>query len=195
MWWNLQKTNWAETQSGIFLKQTEQRHIVESSENKQKRDTRWNLLKTNWTETWWRLLKTNWTEIRQNLLKTKWTEMESSESFEVPVRWRERPDPQRTGIESLERNSGKVEERGVERMKEGHCQSDEHWNCFKGNVGETSERHGEAHVGFSERTDTILNWTEGFSVYSVKTTYTFTASLWCQYLKRDVEGLISSRQV
>ena len=35
-----------------------------------------------------------------------------------------------------------------------------HWNCFKGNIGETSERWGGAHMGFSKRTDTILNWTE-----------------------------------
>ena len=26
-----------------------------------------------------------------------------------------------------------------ERTREGHGQSNEHWNCFKGNVGETSE--------------------------------------------------------
>ena len=39
----------------------------------------------------------------------------------------------------------------------GHRQSDEHWNRFKGNVGETSERRGGAHIGFSERIDTILN--------------------------------------
>ena len=37
------------------------------------------------------------------------------------------------------------------------CQSDERWNHFKGNVGETSERRGGAHMGFSERIDTILN--------------------------------------
>ena len=24
----------------------------------------------------------------------------------------------------------------LERMREGHCQSDEHWNRFKGNFGE-----------------------------------------------------------
>ena len=26
-----------------------------------------------------------------------------------------------------------------ERTREGHRQSNEHWNCFKGSVGETSE--------------------------------------------------------
>ena len=40
---------------------------------------------------------------------------------------------------------------------EGHRQSDEHWNYFKGNVGETSERLGGAHMGLSERIDTIMN--------------------------------------
>ena len=44
--------------------------------------------------------------------------------------------------------------------REGHCQSDVHWNCFKGNTGETSERWGGVHMGFSECIDTILNWTE-----------------------------------
>ena len=42
----------------------------------------------------------------------------------------------------------------LERTREGHRQSDEHWNRFKGNVGETSERRGGAHMGFSERIDT-----------------------------------------
>ena len=45
--------------------------------------------------------------------------------------------------------------------REGHRQSDEHWNCFKGKVSkETSQRRGGEHMGFSERIDTILNWTE-----------------------------------
>ena len=34
-----------------------------------------------------------------------------------------------------------------------------HWNRFRGNFGET-ERRGEAHIGFSERINTILNSTE-----------------------------------
>ena len=46
----------------------------------------------------------------------------------------------------------RLEERGVERgsarrsslkgTREGHRQPDEHWNCFKSNVGGTSERWG-----------------------------------------------------
>ena len=35
----------------------------------------------------------------------------------------------------------------------GHRQSDEHWNRFKGNVGDISERRGGARKGFSERID------------------------------------------
>jgi len=38
----------------------------------------------------------------------------------------------------------------LERMRKGH----HHWNCFKGNVGETSERWGGVHMGFSECLDT-----------------------------------------
>ena len=48
----------------------------------------------------------------------------------------------------------------LERTREGHQQSDEHWNHFKGNARETSERWGGAHMGFFECIDTILNWTE-----------------------------------
>ena len=32
----------------------------------------------------------------------------------------------------------------LERTREGHGQSDEHLNCFIGNVGDISERRGEA---------------------------------------------------
>ena len=45
----------------------------------------------------------------------------------------------------------------IERTRKGHRESDELWNRFKGNAGETSERRGGAHMGFSERIDTILN--------------------------------------
>ena len=45
----------------------------------------------------------------------------------------------------------------LERTREGHRQSDKNWNRFNGDVGETSERRGGAHMGFSERIDTILN--------------------------------------
>ena len=48
----------------------------------------------------------------------------------------------------------------LEMTRDGHGQSDEHTDCSKGNVGETSERRGGAHMGFSERIDSILNWTE-----------------------------------
>ena len=38
--------------------------------------------------------------------------------------------------------------------------SDGHWNRFKGNVGETSDRWDGVHMGFSEHINTTLNWTE-----------------------------------
>ena len=45
-------------------------------------------------------------------------------------------------------------------VKNGNKQTPEKGNRFKGNVGDTSERRGGARMGFSERTDTILNRTE-----------------------------------
>ena len=39
----------------------------------------------------------------------------------------------------------------------GRSQSDEHGNCFKGNVGEVSERRGGARIGFFERINTVYN--------------------------------------
>ena len=48
----------------------------------------------------------------------------------------------------------------LEMTRKGHRQSGEHRKCFEGNAVETSDRRGWAHMGFSECTDTILNWTE-----------------------------------
>ena len=49
-------------------------------------------------------------------------------------------------------------ERTRERERESHRQSDEHWNRFKGKVGETSDRRSGAHnYGFFQRIETILN--------------------------------------
>ena len=48
----------------------------------------------------------------------------------------------------------------LKRTRECHRQSDEHWNRFKGNVGETSERRGGAHLDVSERIETLLNFTQ-----------------------------------
>ena len=45
----------------------------------------------------------------------------------------------------------------LERTREGHRQSDEHWDRFKGDNGNISEKRGAAHIGFSERVYTILN--------------------------------------
>ena len=45
----------------------------------------------------------------------------------------------------------------LERTKEGHRQSEENWNRFKGDIGVTSEKWGGVYMGFTERIDTILN--------------------------------------
>ena len=34
------------------------------------------------------------------------------------------------------------------------------WNCIEGSVGEASDRRGGALMGFHERIDIVLNWTE-----------------------------------
>ena len=48
----------------------------------------------------------------------------------------------------------------LERTREGHHQSDEHWNCFEGQIGETSERRGGVHnYGLFPSTQ-IPSWTE-----------------------------------
>ena len=52
-------------------------------------------------------------------------------------------------------DTDKVQSDSAEDERGGRRQSDEHWKCFKGNVGETSERRGEARMGFSERIDTV----------------------------------------
>jgi len=53
--------------------------------------------------------------------------------------------------------SGSAHQILSKRTREGHCQSDKPWNCFKGDVEETSERQGGAHMGLSKRLYTILN--------------------------------------
>ena len=48
----------------------------------------------------------------------------------------------------------------LKRTRVGYFQSEQHWNFFEGNIGKTSERQGDAHVGFPECVDAILNWVE-----------------------------------
>ena len=45
----------------------------------------------------------------------------------------------------------------LERARKGHRQSDQLWNCFKGNVGETPERRGGSHMDLPERIYTTWN--------------------------------------
>ena len=40
---------------------------------------------------------------------------------------------------------GNARRSSFKRTREGHRQSDEHWNCFKGKDGESAERRGVAH--------------------------------------------------
>ena len=74
-----------------------------------------------------------------------------------PCAFLSRSQPDDLEERSVERGSTK---RSSLKGREGHRQSDEYWNRFNGNVGETSDRRDEAHMGFSERTDTILNYSE-----------------------------------
>ena len=46
------------------------------------------------------------------------------------------------------------------RKREGHRQSVEHWNCFKGNVGETAERLSAYGLYWAHRYHLELNWTD-----------------------------------
>ena len=52
----------------------------------------------------------------------------------------------------------------LERTRDGHHQSDKHWNCFKWKPRETSQwETGGAHIGIvSDHINIILNWTEHF---------------------------------
>ena len=58
----------------------------------------------------------------------------------------------------------------LERMREGHHQSDKHWNCFKGKNGKTSERWGGAGLGLSgwcavpRRSSNIDQWSISLSL-------------------------------
>ena len=44
----------------------------------------------------------------------------------------------------------------LERMMEGHHSSQANIGSLNSNIGESFERHGGAHMGFSKQTDTIL---------------------------------------
>ena len=48
----------------------------------------------------------------------------------------------------------------LERMRGGHHQTDEHWNRFKGNTGETSDKLGGRHKLWAFPSPQIPSWTE-----------------------------------
>ena len=79
----------------------------------------------------------------------------------------------------------------LERTREGHRQSDEHWNCFKGNVREIPERRGGTHTQISERTDTVLNSTELIS-YQFKS---FPNTQPCRYPDGMVQSSVEPRLI
>ena len=84
------------------------------------------------------------TTVKQKLNSEKWDVQHLSTFFSFSL----------FGVQSLElerRGKRKRKTLFLERTREGHRQSDEPWNRFKGNVGETSERRDGAHMGFSER--------------------------------------------
>ena len=88
--------------------------------------------------------------------------------------WEIRSEGQKTKVGLQAQSQGHhtincLEERGVERGStrwsslKGRERAIIIWwtlNRFKDNAGETSERRGGAHMGFSKRIDTILNWSE-----------------------------------
>ena len=53
-------------------------------------------------------------------------------------------------LEEIGVKRGKCWTMFLERTREGHGQSGEHRNCFKGNVEEISKRRGGAHIGPAE---------------------------------------------
>ena len=83
------------------------------------------------------------------------------------------------GLKAMDITPVKGNERGSLKGWWSH----EHWNHFRGNVGETPERWGGVHMGFSERIDTILNWTNnlyyGFSFWLFKKSSVFL--YYCQF--------------
>ena len=66
-------------------------------------------------------------------------------------------------IDRLEEGSverGRARQSSLKGRERATANQTKSWNRFKGDVGETSERLGGAHMGFSERISTILSWSE-----------------------------------
>ena len=61
-------------------------------------------------------------------------------------------------LEARGMERGNAQQSSLKGRERTISQSDKNWNCFKGNTGETSERQGGVHVGFTERIDIVLNW-------------------------------------
>ena len=53
----------------------------------------------------------------------------------------------------------------LQRTRKDHRQSEEHWNCFKGNAMGTSDRQGGAHTGV--RSYRVYNYTHYLDTPSI----------------------------
>ena len=64
------------------------------------------------------------------------------------------------GNDRADRLAGTATITGGMRLWRGHRQSDQHWNCFKSNIGKTPERRGGAYISLPDCIYIILNRTE-----------------------------------
>ena len=69
----------------------------------------------------------------------------------------ERDRERQTETERERQRQRETETERAHLRGKGHRQSDQHYNCSKGNSGETSERRGGAHMGFPYCVDTLSN--------------------------------------
>ena len=84
----------------------------------------------------------------------------SSEGYEAVRKIRQIRDFEGYGALKRQRDFEETRLRGRHGALAGNHvdrKSDQHRNCFKGNIGETPERRGGAHMGLPKRIDTIWN--------------------------------------
>ena len=94
----------------------------------------------------------------RRLASRKTSSVEELETLHAATKTRT-PSHHRSPGGGERRRKGKRSTIFLERMRKGHrlATSPTLELCFKGNIRETSERRGGAHMGFLERIDTILN--------------------------------------
>ena len=89
-------------------------------------------------------------------------DLKSGEAWDKPAGTKPRTSPRRLPGGEM-RWKRKRQTIFLERTREGHRQSDEHWNRFKCNFGETSKRLGGAHnygLFRAHKYHLELNWTD-----------------------------------